>query len=203
MSTVTSPATATSDYLKAILDRRAKDMDERLAAGVEAGKITKSDQAALGRQDKQNAQALAKATSDGILDRTEYQRLVKALGTESRSLDRILKVKTAPTDTSGNTRPMEDQDGALKLIQDMQKRMHETIQKALSGGSIGKSQGKSLDTQETAEQGIIDKALADGVVSKGEYAQIAKAQSSLGNKLKQYQSDYRKNGSKGGLNSKA
>lgn len=205
MAAVNASDSATSTYLKAVLDRRAKDIEERISKGADAGKLSKKDQNALDALEKQNEKALAKATSDGMLDRAEYQRLAKALDSESKSLDRMLKVKTPASNTgaAGSNRAMQDQDGTLKLIQDMQKRMHQTIQKALSSGTISKTQGKSMDTLENSEQDVIDKALADGVVSKGEYAQIAKAQGNLSSKLKQYQREYSKAGRSGRYNGKA
>jgi hypothetical protein len=195
----------TSTYLKGVLDRRGQDIEERISKAIESGKLSKKDRAALEQMEKDNDRAQAKATTDGMLDRAEYQRLAKALDSESRSLDRMLKVKASSTDTgtSGSNRAMQDQDGTLTLIQDMQKRMHETIRKALSSGTISKAQAKAMDTQEQSEQDLIDKALADGMVSKGEYAQISKAQSSLGAKLKQYQRDYAKTSRSGGYNGRA
>ncbi|WP_243359959.1 hypothetical protein [Fundidesulfovibrio terrae] len=205
MAAVNASDSATSTYLKAVLDRRAKDIEERISQGTDAGKLSKKDQNTLDALEKQNEKALAKATSDGMLDRAEYQRLAKALESESKSLDRMLKVKTPASNTgaTGSNRAMQDQDGTLKLIQDMQKRMHQTIQKALSSGTISKAQGKSMDTLENSEQDVIDKALADGVVSKGEYAQIAKVQGNLSTKLKQYQREYSKASRSGRYSGKA
>lgn len=204
MPSVKAADSSTSTYLKGVLDRLDDNLEERVSNAMESGRLSKRDQASLARQEKQNEQAVTKAMSDGILDRAEYQRLAKAMDVEGRTLDRMLKVKssTKSSGASGSNRAMSDQDGTLKLIQNMQKRMHETIQKALSAGTISKAQGKALQKLEDSEQGVIDKALADGTVSKGEYTQISKAQSSLSSKLRQYQSAYRKSASSSRLNSR-
>lgn len=203
MPSVKAADSSTSTYLKGVLDRLDNNLEERVSDAVEAGKLSKRDQATLARQEKQNEQAVTKAMSDGILDRAEYQRLAKAMDTEGRTLDRMLKVRTSTKSSgaSGSNRAMSDQDGTLKLIQNMQKRMHETVQKALSDGTISKAQGKVMQKQEDAEQDVIDKALADGTVSKGEYTQISKVQSSLSSKLKQYQRQYKKSSSSNRVNS--
>jgi len=116
---------------------------------------------------------------------------MRALDNESASLDKILKVNTAATKTktktsSGNPLPMQDQDQILMRIQDMQKRMHETLIRALSAGTISKKQGEALTQLETSEQEYIDKAMADSSISKGEFTQISKVQSTVSTTLSKY-----------------
>ena len=190
MSNVTSSASSTSSYLKDILDRRQNSIQERIDEAVKSGKLSTKNQASLDTTEKNTSQELKNSMADGILDRAEYQRLLRALNTESASLDRMLKVKTVTPKanaSSGSALPMKNQNQTLSMIQDMQKRIHETVQKALSSGSISKAQGTALDKLESSEQDSIDQALENGVISKGEYAQIAKAQSAVSNKLTQYQ----------------
>jgi len=196
MSNIASTSSSISTYLKDILERRRDSIEERIDDSDSDGKLSKKNKASVEKMDASIDKMQKNALADGILDRAEYKRLMRALDTESTSLDRILKVKTTKTKanaSSGNPLPMQDQDQTLKLIQDMQKRMHETITKALSAGTISKKQGEALTSLETSEQNIIDKAMADGSISKGEFAQIGKAQSSVSIKLSQYQRAQRQN----------
>ncbi|MBI4805351.1 MAG: hypothetical protein HY795_08960 [Desulfovibrio sp.] len=196
MPDVTATSSSISSYLKDILERRRDSIEERIEDNDSDGKLSKKNKASLEKMDASIDEMQKKALADGILDRAEYQRLMRALDTESASLDKILKVKTTKTTanaSSGSPLPMQDQDQTLKLIQNMQKRMHETITKALSAGTISKKQGEALTKLETSEQEFIDKAMADGSISKGEFAQIGKAQSALSNTFSKYQKAQRQN----------
>jgi NCAIR mutase (PurE)-related protein len=190
MSTVgtSTQATSASDYFRELIARRDKSLEEAIGTADENGQLSAKNKAALEKQSAKTDALVERALKDGKVTQQEFQKIAKAQENEKALLTWLTKDKPVkPSKEAGDPRPMDGQDRTLAAILDKQKKLHETVKKALASGKLTAPQKEALQKLETAEGKEIDKAMADGVLTRGEYALVTKAQTGLTNRLNGYQ----------------
>lgn len=186
VSTATQ-ATSASDYFRELIARRDKSIEDAIGEAEQNGQLGVKDKATLEKRSAKTDALVEQALKDGKISQQEFQKIAKAQENEKALLTWLTKDKPVkPAKDAGDPRPVDAQDRTLAAILEKQKKLHETVKKALSSGKLTAPQKEALQKLETTEAKELDKAMADGVLTRGEYARVTKAQSSLESRVSAY-----------------
>lgn len=169
LSTAISTGTSlASSLFSEIAQRRQQYQDARTEQGAQSGQLTQSEQAKLGRVDSRNDARIDKAMADGTMDAGEFARIMQAQNAESA---RIAKLKN---DVDNAAKPLgtEAQSVALEAFQNRQERIDARLQKGVDSGKITSDEKTAVEKAQAEAQSLIDKAMADKVLTRGEFSQV-------------------------------
>jgi len=176
MSTVsTSSSMNVASYFKDIIQDRQQRQDERTAEGVASGAISAKNKELLAKSDAKNDALIAAAMKDGKVTRDEYDRITKALNTQNAVLDKLMKSKDKATlkkESMGDATPMQDQDMALAMLQKNFTNIGKAIEAGVKSGKITEDEKTKLDAVLEKSLTLMDKAMEDGTISKGEFSTV-------------------------------
>lgn len=176
MSTVsTSSSLNVASYFKDIIQDRQQRQDERTAEGVASGVISAKNKELLAKSDAKNDALIAAALKDGKVTRDEYDRITKALNTQNAVLDKLMKSKDKATqkkESMGDATPMQDQDMALAMLQKNFANIGKAIEAGVKSGKITEDEKTKLDSVLEKSLTLMDKAMEDGTISKGEFSTV-------------------------------
>jgi len=164
-----------SGFFKDVILARRDRQDERLDEAAKAGVDAKSREN-LAKLDKKNDDLIAKALADGAISRDEYQKIMRALDGQNAQVEKLVSRKLkgeAEPRPKGAGQAVEDQEQAVLQLQSGMKRIKKLVQDALEGGKLSDQQEEKLHKALEKSQDLLDKALEDGSVSKGEMASVS------------------------------
>ncbi|GFK93495.1 hypothetical protein NNJEOMEG_01328 [Fundidesulfovibrio magnetotacticus] len=169
-----------SAYFKDIIASRQDRQDDRLE-DADLSKLSEKDKKRLADQDKATDELIAKALADKSVTREEYDKIMKALDAQNTLLDRLVPDKTKKDylKAMGNATPMQNQDMALAMIQKNLDKAEKAIEDGVKSGKIDAQEKKILDASLAKTRELLDKALEDGTISKGEFSKISTSESQL------------------------
>jgi len=176
-----------ASYFKDIISSRQDRQDERLA-DADLSKLTDKQKEKLAGQDKLVDEMVAKALSDKRVTRDEYDKIMKALNTQNALLDKLVPDKTQKQylKSMGNAAPMQDQDAALALVQKNLDKAEKAIEAGVKSGKIDAKEKEKLDEALGKTRELLDKALEDGTLSKGEFSKVTGSVSALSRQTTTY-----------------
>ncbi|MFP5221100.1 MAG: hypothetical protein ACLGSA_02290 [Acidobacteriota bacterium] len=176
MSSVsTTSSLNVASYFKDIILDRQQRQDERTAEGVASGAISAKNKELLAKSDAKNDALVTAALKDGKVTRDEYDRIMKALDTQNAVLDKLMKSKDKATlkkESMGDATPMQDQDMALAMLQKNFTNIGKAIEAGVKSGKITEDEKGKLDAVLEKSLSLMDKAMEDGTISKGEFSTV-------------------------------
>lgn len=176
-----------TSYYQDIIQSRQQRLEDRLTDGADSGSITGKNKEALDKLKDKNDELIAKALADKKVTREEYESIMKALDDQNRLIDKLAKDKTQTKTRSGlDARAMDNQDMVLSVVYSRLDRIEKNIQAGIDSGKIDAKEKEKLEASLAKTRSLLDKAMEDGSISRGELSEISKSQNMLNRDVTTY-----------------
>jgi len=181
MSSVNVLSQDATSYFQDIIQARKKRQDERIEDGVESG--------TLSRANKERLEKL-KEKSDALVE--------KALDDQNKLIDKFVKDKDSAKVKASDARVMQNQEQILNILYGRMDSIEAKIKAGVESGKIDAEEKAKLEESMAKTRDLLDKAMEDGSITKGELGEISKSQ----NILNRYAISYGRNRRYSGLTSR-
>jgi len=189
MNSVSLLSNNASSYYKEIIQDRRDHQDERMQDGVNSGKITGKNKERLSTVDAKTDALIEKALKDGTLTSDEFTKINKALDEQNKLIDALVKDKKSSRSARQDSSTMANQDQVLSIVYARIDSIEAKIKTGVESGKIDQDEQKKLETKLAKARDILDKAMEDGTISKGELKEF----STSTNVLTRYVTSYSRN----------
>lgn len=187
MSSVNFFSQQPAAYYQDIIQSRQQRLEDRLEDGVESGSVTGKNKEALDKLKKDNDEIIGKALADKKVTREEYERIMKALDDQNRLIDHLAKDKAGTKTKKGlDARTMDNQDMVLSVVYSRLERIEKSIDAGIESGKIDQKEKEKLQASLAKTRELLDKAMEDGAISRGELSEISRSQSVLNREVTTY-----------------
>lgn len=184
MSSVNVLSQDATSYFQDIIQARKKRQDERIEDGVENGSLSGANKERLEKLKEKGDALVEKALEDGKISRDEYTRLMKALDEQNKLIDKFVKDKDEHK--AVNARPMQNQEQILNILYGRMDRIEAKIKAGIESGKIDAEEKAKLQESLAKTRDLLDKAMEDGSITKGELSEISKSQNLLNRQAVSY-----------------
>jgi len=177
MSSVNLLSQDATSYFQDIIQARKKRQDELLEDGVDSGALSEANKERLEKLKEKNDALVEKALEDGKISRDEYTRLMKALDEQNKLVDKFIQDKVAAKGI--DARPMDNQEQILNILYGRMDRIEAKIKAGVESGKIDDEEKAKLEESLAKTRDLLDTAMEDGSISRGELSEISKSQNIL------------------------
>ncbi|MFZ5425634.1 MAG: hypothetical protein ACOZEN_01560 [Thermodesulfobacteriota bacterium] len=198
MSSVNVLSQDATSYFQDIIQARKKRQDERIDDGVESGTLSRANKERLEKLKEKSDALVEKALEDDKISRDEYTRLMKALDEQNKLIDKFVKDKDSAKSKTSDARVMQNQEQILNILYGRMDNIEAKIKAGVESGKIDAEEKAKLEESLAKTRDLLDKAMEDGSITKGELSEISKSQ----NILNRYAISYGRNRRYSGLTSR-
>lgn len=146
------------------LDQRQAKQQERIAEGIESGRLTAGESAKLERREARLESDKKMAAADGVVTTQESKRLQQEANADSRAISRLKH-------NGRNVQPLNPASPTA-AIDARQARQQNRIAQGIESGHLTAGEAARLEGREARLQSDKKMAQADGVVTAQENARL-------------------------------
>jgi hypothetical protein len=156
-----------SSAFSAIAQYRQQNQQARIAQGIQNGAISAAEQQRLAASGQAIDGKIAAANAGGKMDVAEFARVMQAQSDQSQRIARM----------ENDAKPLgvEAQAAALQNFSVFQENIDARVQNGVEQGKISEDEKKSIQQTQAAAQGVLDKAMSDNVLTRGEFRDVMNA----------------------------
>lgn len=162
---ISAGASVASSAFSAIAQYRQQNQQARIAQGAQNGAISAAEQQRLAASGQAIDGKIAAA--NGKMDAAEFARVMQAQSDQNQRIARM----------ENDAKPLgvEAQAAALQNFSAFQENIDARVQNGVDQGKISEDEKKAIQQTQTAAQGVLDKAMADNVLTRGEFRDVMNA----------------------------
>lgn len=164
---ISAGASVASSAFSAIAQYRQQRQQARIEQGAQNGSLATAEQQRLAAAGQKIDGKLTAANADGKMDAAEFARVMQAQSEQNQRIARM----------ENDAKPLgvEAQAAALQNFSVFQENIDARIQKGVEQGKISQDEQKSIQQTQAAAQTVMDKAMSDNVLTRGEFRDVMNA----------------------------